>query len=179
MNIYQIHYKSEQPSLTVCESQINEFLDICRGKLECQKGKVFCLENLGKFPIDKSIEIIPYFYSEGILVNESLFVKLKDILKDSGQWIECKYKDLSYFYFQTSVVLDAINYEASGCKFIDGYMVSIDPIIFKHIDYGSINLFKIPRKEDGKPIWLFATESFKNSIEKLGVQNLRFVAPKI
>lgn len=140
---------------------------------------MFFLENLGKCSVDKDIEIIPYFYSEGILVNESLLFKLKDILKGSGQWIECKYKDISYFYFQTSVVLDAIDYEASGCKFIDGYMVSIDPIVFKNIDYGSINLFKVPRKEDGKPIWFFATESFKNSLEKLGVKNLRFVAAKI
>jgi hypothetical protein len=75
--------------------------------------------------------------------------------------------------------LDVIDYDASGCKFIDGYMVSIDPLVFKNMDYSSINLFKVPRKEDGKPKWLFATKSFKNTVEKLGVGNLSFVTAKI
>lgn len=179
LNIFQIHYETEEPNLSVCESQRDEFLDICRGKRKYQEGKFFCLESRDRFPVDKTIEIIPYFFSEGILVNESLFFKLKEILKGSGQWIECRYNDINYYYFQTSIVLDAIDYEASGCKFIDGYMVSIDPIVFKVIDYGSTNLFRIPRKEDGKPIWLFATELFKNQLEKLGVKNIRFVEAKI
>ena len=47
------------------------------------------------------------------------------------------------------------------------------------MDYSSINLFKVPRKEDGKPIWFFATKSFKNTVEKFGVSNLNFVTAKI
>jgi hypothetical protein len=179
VSIFQILYKSEYPSLTICESQIDEFLGICNSELDYQTGKVFNLENLGKFPIDHTIDIIPYFYSDGILVSESLFIKLKDVFGDSGQWIACKYKDLRYFYFLTSIVLDAIDYEVSGCKYIDGYMVSIDPIIFKSMDYSSIYLFRIPRRDDDKPIWLFATEQFKNTMKELGVSNLRFVVSKI
>jgi hypothetical protein len=179
VSIFQIHYKSEQPNLTVCESQMDEFLSICNGELKYQKGNVFRLDNLGKLPVDESIDIIPYFYSGGILVSEPLYLKLEGVLKDSGQWFECKYIERSYFYFQTSVILDVIDYDASGCKFIDGYMVSIDPIVFKNMDYSSINLFKVPRKEDGKPIWFFATKSFKNTVEKFGVSNLNFVTAKI
>ena len=179
VSIFQIAYETEQQSLTICESQIDEFLDICQDKIKYRDGKVFHLEKLGKLPIDTTVEIIPYFYSEGILVNESLYLNLKDPLNSSGQWIKCNYGQVPYFYFKTSVVIDSIDYDASGCKYIDGYMVSINPIVFRDIDYGSINLFKIPRKEDGKSIWFFATESFKALIEQLNISNIKFVAPKI
>jgi hypothetical protein len=99
VSIFQIHYKSEQPNLTVCESQMDEFLSICNGELEYQKGNVFRLDNLGKLPVDESIDIIPYFYSGGILVSEALYLKLEGILKDSGQWFDCKYIGRSFFLF--------------------------------------------------------------------------------
>jgi hypothetical protein len=83
------------------------------------------------------------------------------------------------FYFDTSVVINAIDYEASGCKYLDGYLVSINPIVFKPLNFDSVFLFRAPREGDGKPIWLFATESFKKLFEQLSVKNIKFNDPKI
>ncbi|KKE80956.1 hypothetical protein N481_25330 [Pseudoalteromonas luteoviolacea S4047-1] len=58
-------------------------------------------------------------------------------------------------------------------------MVSIYPIVFKPINFDSIFLFKVPRKPDGKPIWLFATESLKKLLESLSIKGIKFEDPKI
>lgn len=175
--IFQISYESETPNLTICDTQIDEFIDICRGKKAYKKGRVFELKSQGKY--EANADLIPYFSSDGLLVSERLYFSLKEFLLGSGQWLECEYKKTKYFYFDTSVVLNAIDYDASGCKYIDGYLVSINPVVFKPLNFDSVFLFRVPREGDNKPIWLFATESFKKLFEQLSVKNIKFDSPKI
>jgi hypothetical protein len=135
------------------------------------------LKAQGKY--EENADVIPYFYSDGILVSEKLHLALRELFLGSGQWLECRYGKTKYFYFDTSVVINAIDYEASGCKYLDGYLVSINPIVFKPLNFDSVFLFRAPREGDGKPIWLFATESFKKLFEQLSVKNIKFNDPKI
>ncbi|AOT10385.1 hypothetical protein S4054249_21160 [Pseudoalteromonas luteoviolacea] len=94
-HIFQISYESEAARLTICDSQLNEFLDICRGKKLYKKGQVFELKAQGKHELN--VDVVPYFYSGGILVSERLYLALYEPLCGSGQWIECIYLKKSIF----------------------------------------------------------------------------------
>mgnify|MGYP000175331747 CR=1 FL=1 len=115
---------------------------------------------------------------DGILVRTALKNELEDFLGNVGYWVNFEFKGEKYYYFHTTNVIDAINYETSGCRYIEGYMVSINPIIFKELDYANSPLFRVPR-EDGTPIWLFASELFFSKLEELGVKGVKARKPQI
>lgn len=172
--MFQIRGEEGNPTFAVATPDQKEFSRLREENIQPTDGHYLNLEllSLGNEKYGLTEDNIFYdFFCDGILVTSILKEQLEGFLKSVGYWIDFRYKNYTYHYFHTTKVVDAIDYEASGCRYIEGFLVSINPIVFKELDYSSSPLFRVPR-EDGKPIWLFASDLFFAKLKELGVKGV-------
>jgi len=179
--VFQIREEEGIPTFVIAESDQEQFWRLTGENIKPDSGQFLKLDLLnsgsGKYSLTED-NILYDFFCDGILVSPKLKKELEEFLSNVGYWIEFQYEGNKYHYFHTTKVMDAIDYKASGCRYIEGFLASINPIVFNELDYTGSPLFRVPR-EDGKPIWLFTSDLFFSKLNELGFEGVKARKPQI
>ncbi|MCF2860883.1 hypothetical protein ABMY44_01730 [Pseudoalteromonas sp. Cnat2-41] len=112
------------------------------------------------------------FYSYGLLMKSHVYKALNEVLKPFGEFLEMTFNSQIYYYFNTTVVQDVVDYSNSEFEEFEGYVTGINRLCFNKVQRNSPCIFKLKGLENQPPV---LTEDFVNLVLQNKFTGLNFV----
>ena len=93
-------------------------------------------------------------------------------INDAGEWIEMKLGSKSYYYFNVTLKLAALDVENTKYWVEDGYKIGVLKYAFKNLDYSKTPIFKLSDSPNHPAI---VTSQLITMIDNLKLSGLSFI----
>ncbi|QLJ07232.1 imm11 family protein [Pseudoalteromonas sp. JSTW] len=174
MKFYKFEFDEKYRFLTINDNKDDiSFLrrQLSNGKLVKSNKVLELIASESHHSADSLADFIG-FYSYGLLMKSNVYGVLRNYLKPFGEFLEMTFNSEIYYYFNTTAVVDVVDFSNSEFEEYDGYITGINRLCFKEIPNLTQKIFKMKGLENQPPI---LTEEFVNLVQRYEFTGLKFV----